>query len=305
MTKPETKYHNTHQTPPHSRCTPAQQKEVNRINKCGDHYEILGVQRTATKPEIERVFRKVSLKVHPDKNKCPGAEEAFKKLAKARETLIGPPKSNVGGTDEAPKRPEANGSNRTFNEEEFFKKYDEEFFKRHFKAEWEQNDDRQQKTNGTAHRKQRENRQDPQPENTNQNAYYWYIFIGVVILTALYNVSPDAKKSSKDVDTVYSLKSTRRFYVARRTLNKKIRYYVESNFIKRLRGFSLDELEKTIEKEYLQDLERACAEQKSYLFVRQMYAKFKSWITFEEFDEIRLPACNMLKNFDHRFSKLS
>ena len=80
MTKPETKYHNTHQTPPHSRCTPAQQKEVNRINKCGDHYEILGVQRTATKPEIERVFRKVSLKVHPDKNKCPGAEEAFKKL---------------------------------------------------------------------------------------------------------------------------------------------------------------------------------------------------------------------------------
>ena len=51
----------------------------------------------------------------------------------------------MGGTDEAPKRPEANGSNRTFNEEEFFKKYDEEFFKRHFKAEWEQNDDRQQK----------------------------------------------------------------------------------------------------------------------------------------------------------------
>lgn len=45
-----------------------------------DYYDILGVPKTATDSEITRAFRKLSLKIHPDKNKSKEAEEAFKKV---------------------------------------------------------------------------------------------------------------------------------------------------------------------------------------------------------------------------------
>lgn len=53
-----------------------------------DYYEILGVQRNATKEDIKKAYRKMALKYHPDKN--PGnaeAEEKFKEAAEAYEVL--------------------------------------------------------------------------------------------------------------------------------------------------------------------------------------------------------------------------
>ncbi|HLE76046.1 MAG TPA: molecular chaperone DnaJ [Candidatus Bathyarchaeia archaeon] len=52
-----------------------------------DYYEVLGVQRNASKDGIVAAFRKLALQYHPDRNKSPGAEEKFKEISEAYAVL--------------------------------------------------------------------------------------------------------------------------------------------------------------------------------------------------------------------------
>ena len=53
-----------------------------------DYYEILGVERNATKDDLKKAYRKLAMQYHPDRN--PGdkeSEEKFKEAAEAYEIL--------------------------------------------------------------------------------------------------------------------------------------------------------------------------------------------------------------------------
>ncbi|HMK84119.1 MAG TPA: molecular chaperone DnaJ [Candidatus Bathyarchaeia archaeon] len=52
-----------------------------------DYYEVLGVQRNATKDQIKSEYRKLALKYHPDRNKSQDAEERFKEISEAYAVL--------------------------------------------------------------------------------------------------------------------------------------------------------------------------------------------------------------------------
>ncbi|KAL2341771.1 hypothetical protein Fmac_009711 [Flemingia macrophylla] len=60
---------------------------IREIKSKSDYYAILGLEKSSSVEEIRKAYRKLSLKVHPDKNKAPGSEDAFKKVSKAFKCL--------------------------------------------------------------------------------------------------------------------------------------------------------------------------------------------------------------------------
>jgi DnaJ family protein C protein 7 len=56
-----------------------------------DYYKIMGLEKTADANDIKRAYRKMAVKLHPDKNPGdPQAEDKFKDMQEAYETLSDP-----------------------------------------------------------------------------------------------------------------------------------------------------------------------------------------------------------------------
>jgi curved DNA-binding protein len=55
--------------------------------KYKDYYAILGVERAASEADIKKAYRRLAQKYHPDVSKEAGAEERFKEIAEAYQTL--------------------------------------------------------------------------------------------------------------------------------------------------------------------------------------------------------------------------
>jgi hypothetical protein len=62
-------------------------KEIERVHKAKNLYDVLSCAKSASASEIKKAYRKLALKLHPDKCTIDGAEEAFKKVASAYSCL--------------------------------------------------------------------------------------------------------------------------------------------------------------------------------------------------------------------------
>jgi len=84
-----------------------------------DYYVVLGVEKTASKDEIKKAYRKLALKYHPDKHAGdPAMEEKFKKINEAYAVL---------GDEEKRKQYDmfgAEGFSQRFSQEDIFQGFD-------------------------------------------------------------------------------------------------------------------------------------------------------------------------------------
>ncbi|GER36015.1 DNAJ heat shock N-terminal domain-containing family protein [Striga asiatica] len=60
-----------------------------------DWYGILQVEKLSDEPTVRKQYRKLALNLHPDKNRFPGAEAAFKLIVEANAVLSDPAKKSV------------------------------------------------------------------------------------------------------------------------------------------------------------------------------------------------------------------
>ncbi|XP_065897917.1 dnaJ homolog subfamily C member 27-like [Dysidea avara] len=62
---------------------------VRVIKNTMDNYEMLGIKRGSSKDDVIKAYKQYAILVHPDKNLAPGSDEAFKKLTKAKDDILG------------------------------------------------------------------------------------------------------------------------------------------------------------------------------------------------------------------------
>ena len=83
--------------------TPDQVATVATVLQAGsDYYRVLGLERGAGEAEVKKAYRRLALRLHPDKNAAPRASDAFKLAARAFACLSDPSKRRVydaGGGD--------------------------------------------------------------------------------------------------------------------------------------------------------------------------------------------------------------
>lgn len=258
--------------------TQEQVEAVKKIRRCKNYYEILGVSKEASEAELKKSYRKLALGFHPDKNKAPGAGEAFKAIGNAYAVLSSPEKKrqyDLYGEEEV-----SSARNNRRNPRGGFYEYEdpsygfqgdmtaEEIFNMFFGGgmpgsnvyvrrggRWQ----RQQGQNGgetAQHEHSHTGHSHHQGDTSGFSAIFQLLPILLLVVVSMLS-------SLLVTDPLFSLEASHKYNIQQKTSNLKVAFYVKESFRNEFTG-SRRKLERQIEEEYIQHLRNACFREKAY-----------------------------------------
>ncbi|ESP03878.1 hypothetical protein LOTGIDRAFT_185246, partial [Lottia gigantea] len=265
---------------------------VKRISKCKDYYEILCVTKEADDGELKKAYRKLALQMHPDKNKAPGATEAFKAIGNAFAVL--------SDSDKRKKYdlygPETEISSRGHSHREYDYSHGfegdispEELFNMFFGGGFPNSAAARSRHRHSNHRtyyyQQNHN-------NQSESGYTLFLQLAPILLLILLSLLSSIFVS----DPVFSMHRTSKFSSERKTYNLKVPYYVKEDFRPEYKG-DLRRIERQVEEEYISQLRSNCWRERSYKENMLWSARSSGDARlYQRAQELKTPNCDQLQN---------
>ncbi|XP_060586087.1 dnaJ homolog subfamily B member 12-like isoform X2 [Ruditapes philippinarum] len=263
--------------------TEEQLTAVKRIKKCKDYYEILCVEKDASEADLKKAYRKLALQMHPDKNKAPGATEAFKAVGNAFAVINDPAKRkkyDMFGPEEEQR------STRSQREYDYSHGFEgdispEELFNMFFGGGFP----------SAGVRRQHRSYSRASSRSSDEGSATLLLQLAPILLLVILSLLSSFFVS----DPVFSLNRTDKYSAQRKTQHLHIPYYVKQDFTSNFAG-DLRRIERQVEEEFISNLRQNCWRERSYkenmLWRARNYADAK---LYERAQNMETPSCDQLQ----------
>ncbi|XP_029950938.1 dnaJ homolog subfamily B member 14 [Salarias fasciatus] len=238
--------------------TSEQVEGVQRIKRCKDYYEVLGVNKEASEEELKKAYRKLALKFHPDKNQAPGATEAFKKIGNAYAVLSSAEKRrqyDLTGGEEPSSPSQSHGGGFDFHRGFEADITPEDLFNMFFGGGFPSSSAHTYTNGRTSYSHQTDYRQE-RTEERGEGGFSMFIQLMPVVVLILVSILSQMMVSPPPY-SLYSRPSTGQT-IKRQTENLRVDYYVTRDFKSEFKGSALQQIEKNVEEDYVSNVRNNC-----------------------------------------------
>lgn len=262
--------------------TPEQVQAVKRIKECKDYYDVLGVGQDFSENELKKAYRKLALQFHPDKNKAPGATDAFKRISNSFAVLSDSEKRRQYDRYGEGLQPSQARRQRYYHEDDFEGDVSpEDLFNMFFGGGYPSG-------RVYVHRP----RQHHHNQQQNVSSMYPLIQILPILLIVLFSLI----SSFLIPEPVYSFQQTSQYRYPMATPTYRITFYVKDTSIQdQYTSQQFSQLQRRIEREFLENLQVRCYREKQYR--AELYHQARLWASEEMQSRAQnfiMESCNQL-----------